>query len=350
MNKLLLSLIFLTSSIASVERHAHLSFTQQSIHVLKELIIQDIEPVERIIFLHIPKTAGTNLDNIAHAISDLSGNFHYQRLPIPRIPGKPPNLMTPGWIGGLQQLENNPNLLDTVPNLFFLTGHFPYGLHTHFTKPSKYVTLIRHPLKRELSDANFAYQRGYIDSKEFKTYLTERMIDNPQVRLIAGKEYMTGPCTEKTLAQAQENIERDFLLAAPTDDVDVFFQILASIQQWGPIAYAPMQITEQKVMEKLEPPLANTLLQKHEWDLKLYEWIKVRWDAYKKEMILGCKELSSETQVLTLMPNHLSTRRALFLSIHEIDAYNHEHMNEGLLELQQLPYQKDNIIEPLLKK
>jgi hypothetical protein len=322
----------------SVERHSHLSYSEQSIRVLPELLIKDTASVERIIFLHIPKTAGTNLDNLARAVSSIKGRFHYQRLPVPRIPGRSPNLITSDWIGGLQQLEDNPSLLDTLPHFFFLTGHFPYGLHAHFTEPSKYVTLIRHPLERELSDANFAYQRGYINSEEFTAYLTERMIDNPQVRLIAGKEYMTGCCTEQTLAQAIKNIERDFLLAAPSEDVDVFLQILASTQGWGPLAYAPMQITHEKIAKHLDPLLAETLLQKHQWDLKLYEWIKVRWSAYKEKMILGEKELLPESTILTLMPDHLTTKEPKFLSIKEIQAYNRTHMDQKLIELEQCPY------------
>ena len=63
--------------------------------------------------------------------------FHYQRLPAPRIAGRSPNLITSDWIGGLKQLENNPHLLETIPQPFFLTGHFPYGIHLPFSKPSK---------------------------------------------------------------------------------------------------------------------------------------------------------------------------------------------------------------------
>lgn len=326
---------FTLSSLCAIERHGSLSYSRQEIHLLPEVVVEETAPVKRIIFLHIPQTAGTNVDNIACAVSEFGKQFHYQRLPVPRVPNRSPNLVTPDWIGGLKQLQDQPHLLDAIPESFLITGLFPYGLHTYFNVPCRYVTLVRNPLERELSHANFAYQRGYLSPEEFESYLMERMIDNPQVRLIAGREYMEGCCTEKTLAKAMENIERDFLLVAPSEDVDAFLQILAGVQGWGPLAYAPMQITHKKVVEELNPSLTDHLLQKHQWDLKLYEWVKARWGAYKEKIVLGTKELFPEDRVLTLMPDHLEARQPRFLSVSEIDAYNEAHKDEGLLELNQ---------------
>ena len=81
----------------------------------------------------------------------------------------------------------------------------------------------------------------------------DEMIDNPQVRLIAGTECMTRVCNAETLAKAKENIERHFLLVAPHEDVNSFIQILASVQGWGSLAYAPLQITREKAVEELNP-------------------------------------------------------------------------------------------------
>ncbi|HEV7736887.1 MAG TPA: hypothetical protein VGO47_05885, partial [Chlamydiales bacterium] len=80
---------------------------EQKLHVLPELALRNMEPHEQIIFLHIPKTAGTNLDTIAKAVSKERGNFHYQRFSVPRVAGRSPILITPDWIGGLKQLESN---------------------------------------------------------------------------------------------------------------------------------------------------------------------------------------------------------------------------------------------------
>ena len=319
--------------LAATEHHPHLSYAQQTLHILSGYEIKDAVPVDQIIFLHIPKTAGTNLTNIANAVSRMTGQFHYQRLPVPRRIDRSPNLITSGWMGGLQPLENNPNLLSKIPHRFFLAGHFPYGLHLYFSKPSKYITLIRHPLAREFSDANFAYQRGYIQKERFASYLLEEMIDNPQVRLIAGKESMTGPCTQETLDKAKENIERDFLLAAPIEDVDDFIEILASIQGWGSLAYAPMQITREKAAETPSPLLSDALIEKHKWDLQFYEWIQTRWYEWKKQAIFAHK--SPDARILTLMPDFLTNRQTVFLSLEEINSYNQSHSASEFIELNQ---------------
>lgn len=81
-------------SIFPSERHASLSCSRQHIELLPEIVLtEDFAPQEQIIFLHIPKTAGTNLDAIASAVSQKKGAFHYQRLAVPGL------------------LENHPSLL-----------------------------------------------------------------------------------------------------------------------------------------------------------------------------------------------------------------------------------------------
>ncbi|MDB6081645.1 MAG: hypothetical protein JWO53_917 [Chlamydiia bacterium] len=321
-------------SLLAGERRADLSCSRQVIRILPEISLKDMPPVDQIIFLHIPKTAGTNVDAIAKALSQNGErkNFHYQRLSVPRIQGRSPILMTTNWIGGLQQMEDDPHLLDKLPQPFFLTGHFPYGVHQFFSRPSKYVALIRHPLERELSSANFDYQRGYIDADEFESYLLEKMIDNPQVRLIAGREAMTGLCTEETLKKAKKNIEEHFLLAAPSEDVDTFIQVLAGMQGWGPVAYSPMQITREKVMPALSDSLTSILREKHKWDIALYEWVKTRWNSWKEQAALSSLPLSSEQKVLTLLPDYSSTNQAVFLSVSEINERNQQHSADELLE------------------
>jgi hypothetical protein len=322
-------------AISSSERHAALSCSRKHIELLPELVLtENIAPQGQIIFLHIPKTAGTNLDAIASAMSQKTGKFHYQRLAVPRVPGRSPILITATWLGGLQQLVNKPNLLENIEDNFFLSGHFPYGLHRHFSSPSKYVALFRHPLERELSSANFDYQRKYIEAEQLEFYLMDEMIDNPQVRLIAGTEYMTGVCSAETLAKAKENIERDFLLVAPHEDVNSFIQILASIQGWGIIAYAPLQITREKAVEELNPALTEALMKKHAWDLEFYQWVKERWYQWKEQIIHSSKVISPDEHILTLMPDFPLTHQAVYLTPSEIDAYN-QRQNGELLEISQ---------------
>lgn len=330
MNKFFVFFLSVQLSLCAVDRHQNLSFAKQKIHLLPELEVFPQESSDRIIFLHIPKTGGTNVDLLASVLT-----LHYQRLTVPRVPDISPIQITEGWMGGRQRLQINPHLLDALPESFFIAGHFPYGLHEFLSLPVKYVTLVRNPIEREISTANFVYQRGYIQADAFESFLLDQLIDNPQVRLIAGKQAMSGPCTEEMYNQAVQNIEKDFLFAAPTEDVDTFIQVLASIQNWGMIAYAPMQITNEKVIDKPDPLLAGALAQKHQWDMRLYAWVKKQWEDYKRQTIVRQKPYSLEQSVLTLMPDFLSSREPRWLTVSEIEAHNNNHASQDLLELHQ---------------
>ncbi len=308
-------LFFCFLSVSLFGAHKDLSYSRSTIHFLPEIVIESPTHCERLVFLHIPKTAGTNLDNIFKVFSCIRGDFDYQRLPVPRIQGRSPILITSDWMGGLKQLEDKPHLLSQIPNKILLTGHFPYE---EILESCKYITLIRSPLERELSSANFDLQRGYIEEEQIESYLLERMLDNPQTRMIAGKQFMQGPCSEQTFIAAKANIEKNFFLAAPSEDVDLFIQIIAANQGWGPVAYAPMQITKEKI--SLNSDLTAALKEKHKWDTELYAWVKDRWESWKDKQVFTFKTPLST--IPTLLPDFLSTREVVFLTMDQIHIYN----------------------------
>ena len=88
----------------------------------------------KIIFVHIPKTAGTTLDFIIRQNFRESESF--------RIYGDDLKSTYPEII-----LSNRVN--DT--NIRIFMGHIFFGLHKYLTFPATYFAFVRDPIKRAIS-------------------------------------------------------------------------------------------------------------------------------------------------------------------------------------------------------
>lgn len=315
------------------------SFASQKLALLQPLNFNFPVPSQpSLIFLHPPKTGGTNLCFITEALSKIKPEFKQHRFSVPRLKGQSPNKMVDNWQGGLESAEEalrqNPNFCDSIN---FMSGHFPFGLHQLINVPARYIALIRNPIERELSSANFDYQRGFINQGQAEEYLLQENIDNPQTRLLAGQDFMVGTCNELTLAKAQENIEKHFLLAGVTEDTNTFIQILASIQGWGPIALCRAQVTGDKVFVQPSTEFKQRLLDKHQFDIKLYNWVKSRWANWKENYVKSPKVETLEQakeKILCITEDFTHTRIPLLLTKYEIGLYN-EQVSDDLIELTQ---------------
>jgi len=311
------------------------SFVSQKIEILPQVTFKlPIEPCDHLIFIHLPKTGGTNLYYVTEALSKQMQNFKSNRIHVPRIPNQPTCCITENWIGALESAESimrgdNEYYKDSN----FISGHFPFGLHNALDSSSKYITLIRNPVERTVSSTNFGYQRGQVSLIQAENYLLSAEIDNPQTRLLAGREYMSGICSTRALEQAKENISNHFLLAGITDDTNTFIQVLASIQNWGSLALARNQVTGDKVITTLTSELLDNITKKHQYDLLLYTWVKNRWQKWKERYLNETLNVLSE-KVLCITSDFANTRQPKFLTESEIYTYNNG-ITEELVETSQ---------------
>ena len=85
------------------------------------------------LFLHIPKTAGTTLRSIVD-----------QNL-------GPVNVLTYYNQNSRQLQDNLDAYLTFKPNFRAIIGHFRFGFHKLLNRPSTYITFLRHPVARTIS-------------------------------------------------------------------------------------------------------------------------------------------------------------------------------------------------------
>jgi hypothetical protein len=118
-------------------------------------------------------------------------------------------------------------------------GHMPFGLHQFIPQPSTYITVLRDPIKRAVSEYYYHRSRRthpIADRAARRLTLTDYIksvrYNNPQTKALAGNfppyqyhwytmrptyHFYEGPCTEDTLAMAKSNLAGYFSLIGLTE-------------------------------------------------------------------------------------------------------------------------------------
>ena len=94
---------------------------------------------ETLIFLHIPKTAGSTLNFILDAHYTPENSFATSQT----------------WLHPEGSLDGFEMLTETErARIELLNGHMGLGLHRHLPQPARYLTVLRDPVERVLSHAS----------------------------------------------------------------------------------------------------------------------------------------------------------------------------------------------------
>ena len=94
---------------------------------------------KRIIFLHLPKNAGTTMKSILKK--------KYSKEEVYQIEYNKDGVWNLNEFKELPQNERE--------NIKLLSGHFNFGLHEYFSTPSLYISMMRHPVERTISFYNY---------------------------------------------------------------------------------------------------------------------------------------------------------------------------------------------------
>jgi hypothetical protein len=279
--------------------------------LLEELLMLDqtarTAPV--VLFLHIPKTAGTTFGNV----------FSYQycsfdpaekadpdpevRLydgtywpPFHTFDTQFPPYKTYGSHGEPQShvrdVRFTEHVMTTRRNrIRAVIGHFPFGIHELLLKPSTYITFLRDPIDRVISLYYFALKYSNnpyherlvahdISLEEFVAGISCREAENDQTRRLSGLNPDFGACTVDMLRTAKDNMTRSFSVVGITERFDESLLLFKRTLGWTrSIRYWPGQVNDTRPRKESISQATKDLIAKYnQLDIELYDYARTMLD------------------------------------------------------------------------
>ena len=219
-----------------------------------------------LIFLHLPKCAGTTLNRIIE--------WEYDPM---RVFSIDPIL----FLWSYKKLNQWP--AKRLGRMQVFKGHMPFGIHRRLPQPSTYITFLRDPVERVISAYYFARnyllhpKHRWISKLSLEEYARVSPNHNVQCKYISGRPFVgdhhAGDCDEQTLEAAKENLTRYFSLVGLTERFDEGLAILKIMFGWEIAKYANFNVTSGRLKRNSLPSLTVDLIaERNKYDVALYEY------------------------------------------------------------------------------
>lgn len=223
--------------------------------------------MKSVIFIHIPKTAGTAFYNaVAEGIADY-------------------NMVRPK---GMKHFATNP-----CPRPAFVRGHIPYGFHQFKPFQSfEYIAFFRDPIKRAISHYYFVLEAKYegYEHPEWQRHSTTPLKDifdnekrsfadlqdNLQTRMLAGvfAGFQRKIDDKKMLTLAKNNLERKVKAFGIQEDFERSVGVFAKVFGWKTTLDIGHNWQKTKSKPAIDDATMLALENAHQLDLELYAFAK----------------------------------------------------------------------------
>ena len=239
-----------------------------------------VPPMDReaLIFLHIPKTAGTTLNRIIE--------WQYSPLSIFTIDPYGIRATTERFKTFSEQRRRR---------LRVVRGHLFYGIHEFLPQGATYITMLRDPVARLLSTYYFILRRPL--HPLHRTFKTQRLgledlirltpnrqnlqcrfiagigrVEDVEVRAEAGRATSAGICDERVLEIAKENLTRSFRVIGLTERFQESLLLMMTSFGWKISFYENRKVS--KIRSAVEPRVADMIREHNRLDIELYDFAK----------------------------------------------------------------------------
>ena len=226
------------------------------------LVVGTGRSCEAIIFLHLPKTAGTTLNRLIEWEYPLSAMYsidpvlfewsaaHLRKLPLARL---------------------------RKTRMF--KGHMLFGLHEILPQPSTYITVLRDPVERVLSA--FYFMRSYRlhplywklrrEKWTIEEFVQRSTRDNVQCKIIAGADYHA-PCTEAILEKASHHLNEHFSVVGLSERFEESLALMKLRFGWQLKSYSSFNVTRSRPKRgDLSSTTLDLISDRNRFDVALYQ-------------------------------------------------------------------------------
>jgi hypothetical protein len=218
---------------------------------------------EALIFLHIPKTAGTTLNRI----------IEWQYSPFAIFTMDPHRIRaTP------ERFKRLPE--DRRRRLRVVRGHMLYGIHEFLPQGATYITMLREPVARVLSAYYFVLRRPL--NPLHRKVKRERLGIEECLRLFPGRNNLqcrfisgigdTSIDDERLLDIAKENLAKSFSVVGLSERFEESLILISKTFGWQVPFYKNQKVAKNR--PTVEPKLAELIREHNRLDVELYEFGK----------------------------------------------------------------------------
>ncbi len=224
-----------------------------------------------LVFVHIPKTAGTTLHKV------ISHQYRRRDTLIRHDSDGPKAETLASWKG------------DQPPQV--IMGHHSVGLH-RYQPGVRYLTCLREPVGRLISHYHYAagfpghYLHAAIhrDKLDLAGYVRSGLageLSNGMTRMLAGLEDVEQPhIGPAELEQAKANIEAHFEGVLLNERFDEGLLLVAERLGWSSPYYLRRKVGRYPASAlKPDPETLQAIQERNTVDMELYRWAKARFEA-----------------------------------------------------------------------
>lgn len=228
-------------------------------------------PSQLILYPHIPKTGGTTLASIIHR--------QYQ-------PGAVWSLTR----GSYEAFELVRTRRALSPETAVIQGHMRFGMHTFVARPCTYVTLLRDPVDRVVSnylhawrDPEMAAHRGLrsrgISLKEYASGGHFHGASNQQTGFLWGRRLDAALVPEAALELAKHNLRAHFSVVGLTERFDETLILLRRTFGWRFIFYERRNVDPARTQRApVDHETLKAIESANQLDRELYDYARALFE------------------------------------------------------------------------
>jgi hypothetical protein len=217
---------------------------------------------EAVIFLHLPKAAGTTLNRLIEWEYPVSEMFSvdpvFYEWSVARLQRRSP---------------------ERLRKIRMFKGHMRFGLHKILPQPATYITVLRDPVDRVISSyyfmRNYKLHPLYWKFRREKWTLEDFVRRSPrsdvQCKILAGAGYRE-PCSAEICAVAKENLRRYFSVVGLAERFEESLALMKLRFGWKLRLYSSFNVTRNRPRKAEVPGTTLDLIaERNSFDLSLYE-------------------------------------------------------------------------------